>query len=150
MEETSIEKFKVLIIEDSPDCAALLNHILLEAKIFGEIKIFMTGEEALGYLERQSTGKNFAGMPDIIFLDLNLPGEHGLKILSKIKNDSALVSIPVVVMTASEDRHDWSESYRQGGMFFIPKPLDRTLLSENLFHMKITGVLKKRSEKEKT
>ena len=144
MEETSIEKLRVLMIEDSSDCAALLNHVLLETKIFGEIKVFMTGEEALEYLEQQSAGKNFAAMPDLIFLDLNLPGEHGLKILSKIKNDSALVSIPVVVMTASEDRQDWAESYRKGGMFFIHKPLDRTLLRETLFHMKITGVLRKR------
>ena len=145
VEETSIEKLKVLMIEDSEDCAALLNHILLEVKIFGEIKIFMRGEEALEYLEQQSTGKNVAAMPDIIFLDLNLPGEHGLKILSKIKNDSALASIPVVVMTASEDRQDWAESYRKGGMFFIHKPLDKTLLRDTLFHMKITGVLRRKN-----
>ena len=145
MGETSIEKLKVLMIEDSADCAALLNHILLETKIFGEIKLFMTGEEALEHLERQNAGKNFSEMPDIIFLDLNLPGEHGLKILTKIKNDPALVSIPVVVMTASGDRQDWTESFRKGGMFFIRKPLDKTLLSDTLFHMKITGVLRRKN-----
>lgn len=144
MEETSIEKLNVLMIEDSADCAALLNHILIEAKIFGQIKFFMTGEDGLQYLEEALKNKNVNPMPEIIFLDLNLPGEHGLKILEKIKNEPLLQQIPVVVMTASEDRNDLIGSYKKGGTFFIPKPLDKTLLTEALMHMKITGVLKKK------
>ncbi len=144
MEETSIEKLNVLMIEDSADCAALLNHILMEAKIFGEIKLFMTGEDGLQYLEEAIKNKISNPMPEIIFLDLNLPGEHGLKILEKIKNESLLQQIPVVVMTASEDRRDWTESYRKGGKFFIRKPLDKNLLMDALMHMKIIGLLKKK------
>ncbi len=143
MEETSTEKLNVLIIEDSADCAALLNHILIEVKFFGEIKFFMTGEDGLQYLEESIKDEKAVSVPDIIFLDLNLPGEHGLKILEKIKNESFLRKIPVIVMTASEDRHDWTESYRKGGMFFIHKPLDRDLLVETLTHMKVMGLLKK-------
>ena len=89
-------------------------------------------------------------MPDLVFLDLNLPGEHGLGTLVKIKNYSDFHSIPVIVMTASDDRKDLLESYRKGAVFFIHKPLDKNLLIETLMHMKITGILKKRSEKEKT
>ena len=108
MEETSNEKLRVLMIEDSADCAALLNHILLEAKIFGDIKLFTRGEEGMKYLEE---AKVRVSLPDLIFLDLNLPGEHGLETLVKIKNYSDFHSIPVIVMTASDDRKDLLESY---------------------------------------
>lgn len=145
MEKTSIPKLNALIIEDSPDCAALLNHILIESKIFGEIKFFMTGEEGLEYLEESVRQETRTAIPDIIFLDLNLPGEHGLRTLEKIKSESHLQSIPVVVMTASQERSNWTESYRKGGTFFIPKPLDKNLLVETLLHMRVTGVLKKLS-----
>ena len=74
MEETSIEKLKVLMIEDSADCAVLLNHILTEVKIFGEIKFCMTGEDGLQYLEEAIKNRNTTPIPDIIFPDLNLPG----------------------------------------------------------------------------
>ena len=146
MEETSIEKLRVLMIEDSADCAALLNHALLQLKIFGDIKIFTSGESGLEYLEYESSKeKKGASLPDIIFLDLNLPGEHGLETLAKIKNYSSLHSIPVIVMTASSDRRDLLESYRMGGIFFIHKPIEKELLTEVLTHMKITGILKKRN-----
>ena len=143
MEEPSIEKLKALMIEDSADCAALLNHTLIQLKMFGEIKIFMSGEEGMEYLEKESVEDKRA-LPDIIFLDLNLPGEHGLETLAKIKNFSSSNSIPVIVMTASDDRRNLVESYRKGGTFFIHKPLEKTLLTELLMHMKITGAFKKK------
>ena len=121
-EETSIEKLRVLMIEDSEDCAALLNHILLEMKIFGDIRLFTNGEGGMAYLEE---AKARASLPDLIFLDLNLPGERGLETLVKIKNYSDFNSIPVIVMTASDDRKDLLESYRKGAVFFIHKPLDK-------------------------
>ena len=142
MEETSIEKLKVLMIEDSADCATLLNYILLEARIFGDIKLFRSGEEGMEYLEE---AKVRMSLPDLVFLDLNLPGEHGLETLVKIKNYSDFHSIPVVVMTASDDREDLLESYRKGVVFFVHKPLDKNLLIETLMHMKITGVLRRRN-----
>ena len=142
-----MEKLKALIIEDSVDCAALLNHTLTQMKIFGEIKTFTSGEEGMEYFEKESV-KDKSVLPDVIFLDLNLPGEYGLETLAKIKNFSSSHSIPVIVMTASEDRQDVVESYRKGGAFFIRKPLDKNLLVEALMHMKITGILRKRNEQK--
>jgi CheY-like chemotaxis protein len=143
MEEALAVKLQALVVEDSADCAALLNHILIDSKLFGQIRNFMMGEDALQYLE--DSLQNRTALPDIIFLDLQLPGEHGLRVLEKIKSEPALKPVPVVVMTASEDRQDWADSYRKGGTFFIRKPLDRELLVDTLLHMKITGVLKKKS-----
>ena len=146
MAEPLVQKLNALVIEDSADCAALLNHILLDAKIFGEINLFKSGEEGVKYLEEKVKGQGKDFLPDLVFLDLNLPGEHGLETLDKIKKYSEFHSIPVVVMTASEDRRDLIESYKKGGAFFIHKPLDKDLLIEILMHMKMTGVLKKHHE----
>lgn len=146
MTENVSGKLSVLMIEDSADCAALLNHILIESKLFSQISIFSSGEEGMEYLEKEAKEKGKAFLPNLIFLDLNLPGEHGLDTLGKIKKYSEYHLIPVIVMTASDERKDLLESYRKGGAVFIRKPLEKDFLIEVLMHMKITGVLSKKYE----
>ena len=139
-------KLKVLIIEDSPDCAVLLEHYLHQLKMIYGIKMVGSGEEGLQFLNEESE-KNLqeAFLPDLIFLDLNLPGEPGLEILSKIKSLPLFSFTPVIILTASEDKEDLRETYKKGGTFFMRKPFDQSVLTETINHMFMTGVLKKRS-----
>ena len=135
-----------MIVEDSADCAALLNHILIESKMCGEIKSFISGEDAVNYLQAASSGGDKNLLPHLIFLDLNLPGEYGLDTLVKIKKDPVLHSIPVLVMTASDERSDLTDSYKKGGTVFLPKPIKKEMLIEVLTHMKITNVFTRSHE----
>lgn len=130
-----MEKMKALIIEDSADCASLLNHYLIESKMFGEIRVVTNGEDGVEDLK--------TSVPDLIFLDLSLPGEYGIETLTKIKSLPETHSVPVIIMTASEDRKDLTDTYRKGGVLFIHKPLQKELLMEALTHMKVTGILKR-------
>jgi DNA-binding response OmpR family regulator len=91
-----MEKPLAMIIEDERDIAALFRHVLDIAGYRTEI--VLDGKEALKRLE--------AIRPDIILLDLNLPGVPGAKILESIRDDKRLMTVPVVVVTAHSQAAD--------------------------------------------
>ncbi len=62
-------------------------------------------------------------MPDLILLDLNLPGKDGREVLAAIKADERLGHIPVVVLTSSQDEEDILRSYRLHANCYISKPI---------------------------
>ena len=62
-------------------------------------------------------------MPDLILLDLNLPGKDGREVLTEIKADERLGHIPVVVLTSSQDEEDILRSYRLHANCYISKPI---------------------------
>lgn len=81
------------------------------------------GIEALGFLRR--TGKHAnAPRPDLILLDLNLPGKSGHEVLAEIKADVDLRRIPVVILTSSASDQDILRSYNLSANCHITKPLD--------------------------
>ncbi len=130
-------KLKVLMIEDNPEDAVLLSKRLVNLKFENEMTVFHKGEEGVRYLEFQNAQQK--PMPDLILLDLGLPGEHGLDVLKKIKTHPALKSTPVIVVTSSDDKNDKVETFRRGGTFFITKPYTEELLGEVISHLRVTG-----------
>lgn len=96
MLEKNMEKPLAMIIEDERDIAALFRHVLDVAGYRTEI--VMHGIEALKRLE--------SIRPDIILLDLNLPGVSGAKILEEIRSDNRLMKVPVVVVTGHSQAAD--------------------------------------------
>jgi len=59
--------------------------------------------------------------PDLLLLDLNLPKRHGRQVLTDVKSDAGLCSIPVVVLTSSSATHDVVDSYRRGASCVVTK-----------------------------
>lgn len=93
-----------------------------------DLAVAEDGEAAVRYLRRQEP---FAGArrPDLIFLDLNLPGRDGRDVLAEIKADETLRRIPVIVLTTSEADRDVQRTYDLHANCYIRKPpdLDRYL-----------------------
>ena len=77
----------------------------------------------MGYL-RQENQYRYVPRPDIVILDLNLPGKHGFEILEEIRTDSLLKTIPVVVLTTSKAKKDVLISYQLQASCYIVKPSD--------------------------
>jgi CheY-like chemotaxis protein len=116
----------ILIIEDAIDdyeaCVAALTQ---DNNLANPIFRCETGDDALDYLRGQ--GKYRGSEPDfpcLVLLDLNLPGTDGREVLSIIKADPDLKSVPVVVMTSSKDQTDIDACYRHGANSYIVKPVD--------------------------
>jgi len=113
----------ILLVEDNEGDIVLTVEALREAKIHNKVIVVRDGEEALSYLYREGKYAD-AEMPDIIFLDINLPRIDGKEVLTKIKNDDRLKFIPVVILTTSDSENDIMESYSNHANCYITKPVD--------------------------
>lgn len=113
------ESQPILIVEDSPDDFDAAKRAFTKANLRNTIHHAVSGEDALAYL-RADTGPK----PGIILLDLNMPGLDGRKTLEIIKKTESLKSIPVVVLTTSDDERDVRACYEFGANTYIQKPVD--------------------------
>ncbi len=113
----------ILLVEDNPGDVFLTKEAFAKAKISNNIHVAKDGEEALQYLKRES-GYEDATRPDIVLLDLNLPKMDGREVLHRIKSDSELRSIPVVILSGSEAEQDILKTYNLHASSYIVKPID--------------------------
>jgi CheY-like chemotaxis protein len=101
----------------------LTQEALSEGKIFVKLSVVEDGVEALRFLRRDDPYVDVP-RPDVILLDLNLPRMDGRELLSHIKNDIQLLTIPVVVLTTSRAHEDIERSYNLHANCYITKPVD--------------------------
>ncbi|KAB2868505.1 MAG: response regulator [Bauldia sp.] len=114
---------EILLVEDNPADIRLTVEGLKEAKVANNLHAVRDGNEALDFLFRQGR-HDTAPRPDLVLLDLNLPGIDGREVLRQVKQDPALRAIPVVVITSSEAEADIIKSYESHANCFISKPID--------------------------
>jgi two-component system, chemotaxis family, response regulator Rcp1 len=114
---------EILLVEDNPGDVRLTIEGLKEGKVRNNLHVARDGVEALEFLRRQGTFAD-AVRPDLILLDLNLPRKDGREVLSEIKSDPELKTIPVVVLTTSSAEQDVLESYQLQANCYITKPVD--------------------------
>jgi two-component system, chemotaxis family, response regulator Rcp1 len=110
----------MLLVEDSPSDVRLVREALKNAPLRIRLVIAHDGVEAIDYLRRcrSATGRN----PELIILDLNLPLKSGHEVLAEVKSDPDLKSIPVLVMTSSDDKDDIAQAYNLNANCYIRKP----------------------------
>jgi len=114
---------EILLVEDNAADVRLTEELFKEGMIAGNIRVARDGIEAITYL-RQEREYVEAPRPDLVLLDLNLPKKGGLDVLNEIKQDDALRSIPVIILTTSESEKDIAESYQRHANCYIVKPVD--------------------------
>ena len=117
----NLEAIKILLIEDDHGDQKLVKTSLSKQKIANEIFIAEDGEDALEYLAHSKVGR--CPMPDLILLDLNMPGMGGKECLRRIKADEALDTIPVIILTTSDSEQDILESYKLHASGYVKKPV---------------------------
>lgn len=116
----------ILIVEDNSTDAELTIRALKKNNLANKIFLVEDGEEALNFLfsKKQFSDRVNKENPKVVFLDLKLPKIDGLEVLKIIKSDDALKSIPIVVLTSSNEESDIIKSYQLGVNSFITKPVD--------------------------
>lgn len=114
---------KVLLVEDNPGDITLTKLAFEQARIMCVMDVVMTGEEALEYLQKQGDYTDVE-TPDIVLLDLNLPGIHGQQVLEYIKNTEPLKRTPVVILSSSRAESDVVQSYDRHANGYVVKPLN--------------------------
>ncbi len=114
---------EILLVEDNPGDVDLTREALTRGKVIFNLSVVSDGQDALAFLHRQGP---FAGAPapDLILLDLNLPGRDGREVLVEIKQDDQLKHIPVIIMTSSQAEEDIARSYASHANCYVTKPVD--------------------------
>lgn len=120
--DPSAQVVEILLVEDNPADVRLTRETLRESKIHNHLEVATDGEEALARLHRTGDHSD-AARPDLILLDLNLPGMSGHELLEDVKSDPELRRIPVVVLTSSEAEVDVVKSYDLHANAYVTKPV---------------------------
>lgn len=119
---------RILLLEDSTDDALLTIRALGKSNSDIEIDIVNNGDDALEYLFHNDNAK--AIPPDLILLDVNLPGMSGIDVLKKIRSEIKTKTIPVVILTSSRELSDIRACMENGANSFIQKPVDYVKFGE--------------------
>jgi chemotaxis family two-component system response regulator Rcp1 len=113
----------ILLVEDSPGDVRLTQEAFRDADGALQLHVAVDGAEAVSFLRREGV-HGAAPRPDLILLDLNMPGMDGRQVLAMIKQDEDLKTIPTVVLTASEEQADVDVVYRLRANCYLTKPVE--------------------------
>ena len=113
----------VLLVEDDPGDVLMTKEAFEDYKVKNQLHVVTDGVEAMAFLRREGANAD-APRPDLVLLDLNLPRMDGREVLEAIKYDPELASIPVVVLTTSENEDDVLRSYSLHANAYVTKPVD--------------------------
>jgi len=112
----------ILLVEDDQADQKLIKSALRAEVVMVDLNIANNAEEALEFLISLHTSNNGTSNPDLILLDLNMPGMGGKELLKHLKAKEYLKQIPVVVLTTSNSERDIEDSYKLQAAGYIHKP----------------------------
>lgn len=115
------EQFKLMLIEDSEADIILTKKAIEHGGHPVSLQVFRNGMDALDFLTNE---KNINDLPQLIILDINMPGLSGFEVLKEIKNNFNLKHLIVIMFSTSDTNEDLIKAYRLGANCFIKKPID--------------------------
>ena len=121
--QRAIRAIDILMVEDDPGDVRLTREALKGSKVLHSLNVVEDGVAALDYLRKVAPYQD-AVRPDIVLLDLNLPRKDGREVLSAMKQDAALRTIPVVILTTSQAEEDVLRAYNLNANCYVTKPVD--------------------------
>lgn len=114
--------YEIMLVDDDPTLLAI-GKALLEPSY--KIILMKSGIQALGYIRNNPK-------PDVILLDMVMPGTSGLDVLTALKEDNKFADIPVMFLTSTDDNKSQAEGYMLGAADFIQKPVNPKLLKKKI------------------
>jgi len=118
---------KILLADDDKDDQILFQEVLDELPLVTHLSTVLNGEQLMLLLHETKE------LPDILFLDLNMPRKNGFACLSEVKRTEKLKGLPVVVFSTSYDANVVDILYKNGAQFYIRKPNNFVVL-KNIIH----------------
>lgn len=116
---------EILLVEDNPADLELTLEALSQNNLVNRLIVMNDGVKALEYLrcEGEFIGRKHDN-PAVILLDIKMPRMNGIEVLTAIKSDTALKSIPVVMLTSSREEPDLKKCYELGVNAYVVKPVN--------------------------
>ena len=115
----------ILIVDDNRMDIELILDAFEEGHLENRVNVAENGQQALDYLfgEREYADRLKYPIPNLILLDLKMPGIDGHQVLHRIKEEKALKRIPVIILTSSKEEGDRALSYDCGANSYLVKPI---------------------------
>ena len=131
MEDAIVE---ILLVEDNARDEEMTLRALKKRNLANHVFVVRDGAEALEFLFARGryADRDAARPPSVVLLDLKLPMVDGLEVLRQVKENEATRTIPVVVLTSSQEESDMVASYRYGVNSYIVKPVDFDNFAESV------------------
>lgn len=116
--QKDLSTVNIMIADDDEDDCIFFADALGELSLSITLTCFSNGAELMGVL---STG-NFQSMPDILFLDLNMPLKNGMECLVDIRNVKTFDELPIIIFSTSSQKEAIDAAYKNGATFYLKKP----------------------------
>jgi CheY-like chemotaxis protein len=120
---TAYRPIEILLVEDNPGDIRLTQEAARETKVHNNLHIVTNGYDAMAFLHHEGRFGEVP-RPDLILLDLNMPGMDGREVLRLVKSDEKLRRIPVVIITSSQAEEDILRAYDLQAACYVTKPVD--------------------------
>lgn len=117
--QTPPEPVDILLVEDNPGDVRLIREALRTTNHEASLNVVMDGDDAIFSLAQQAKD---ATLPDLVLLDLNLPGRDGFEVLQAIRDDPRLEQLPVIILTSSQAEEDVARCYDAHANAYLTKP----------------------------
>ncbi len=117
----------IILADDDEDDRMLFTDAFDELKISTKVQTFKDGAELMSYLNSDE-----AVLPEILFLDLNMPKKNGIECLKEIKSNNRLVNIAIAIYSTSSSEEHIEETFVKGANIYIKKPNDFNALKKVL------------------
>ena len=142
----SFEMVDILLAEDSDADAEMTLRALRKSNIGNRVHRVRDGQEALDFLAR--TGAYAGASPSrhlkLVLLDLKMPKVDGAEVLRELRANETFRTLPVVVMTSSNEERDMSQSYLLGANSYVVKPIDFTQFASTVVEIGLYWIVTNR------
>jgi CheY-like chemotaxis protein len=118
----------VILAEDDDDDRLLFKEAIEELPVRVQLKIFKNGDELMEWLTQKNTK-----LPDVLFLDLNMPRKNGFATLGEIKNNPKLQDLPVIIFSTATNRDMIKQVFKDAAHYYIRKPIHFWKLKELIY-----------------
>ncbi len=121
------EHTKILLADDDEDDRLIFTDAFKEIKIKTKVNVVKDGNELMSFLKGPDND-----LPDVLFLDLNMPCKSGMECLAEIKSDNRLIDMAIVIYSTSASETDIEETFVKGANVYLQKPNDFDVLKKLL------------------
>jgi two-component system, response regulator len=133
MNEREYEPVEIVLVEDNPNDAEITLRALKRANFANHVRWLKDGEQAIDFLFSEGEWHDQPRpRPRVMLLDIKMPKVDGIEVLRRIKTDERTRSIPVVMLTSSNEESDLVRSYNLGVNSYLVKPVDFQRFSEEV------------------
>src|ERR1041384_3131904 len=124
--QNNVSDSTVLVAEDDPNDASLLKWAFSTAGVTAPFEFVHDGQEAIDYLRGVPPFDNRSvhPLPALVLLDLNMPRVGGLEALARVRRETSLATLPVVILTSSWEAEDMRRAHVLGATAYYVKPQD--------------------------